>query len=655
MFVFQTSKEPKEFRDRKIKTFWREIEPQEILLDSLAQKKDIRISEKKMEVPLSQKMLKVLFAVFFISIFFLLAKSFQLQILERNQFLAQAQENKFIIASLGAERGVIYDRNLNQLVFNRPAYNLICQKSQLPKEEREKEGVLKQLSQILEEDLESLKIKISETQDAEVLISQNLSHQTLIVLETKIKEWPGFQVRQNSKRDYQAQAFSHLLGYTGKITAPELKEDLNYSIFDWTGKQGLEKSYEKILRKNPGKLRIERDALGKEISKEIVALPESGKSLVLWLDSDLQIRLSEVLERKLKELGVEKGAAVVLEPDSGGVLALVSLPDFNNNLFNTGSDPEALQYLLEDPLSLNPLFNRAISGQYLMGSTIKPLIASAALEEKIISPQTNINCQGEIVIENPWYDPDHPELGQEAWVYHDWTVHGWTDLRKAIAQSCNIYFYTVGGGYGEQEGLGPSRIKDYLQLFGWGERTGIDLPEETSGFIPDPAWKERVKEEKWWDGDTYHLSIGQGDILATPLQIAAAFSAIANGGKLYQPQVVKEILDSEKNPVQEITPKILRENFVDEKNLQIVREGMREAVTYGSSVSLNDLPVKAAAKTGTAQTSQIDYYHHWVTVFAPYENPQIVLTIVIESVKGVQFAALPVAKEVLNWYFSQSR
>ena len=655
MFVFQTSKEPKEFRDRKIKTFWREIEPQEILLDSLAQKKDIRISEKKMEVPLSQKMLKVLFAVFFISIFFLLAKSFQLQILERNQFLAQAQENKFIIASLGAERGVIYDRNLNQLLFNRPAYNLICQKSQLPKEEREKEGVLKQLSQILEEDLESLKIKISETQDAEVLISQNLSHQTLIVLETKIKEWPGFQVRQNSKRDYQAQAFSHLLGYTGKITAPELKEDLNYSIFDWTGKQGLEKSYEKILRKNPGKLRIERDALGKEISKEIVALPESGKSLVLWLDSDLQIRLSEVLERKLKELGVEKGAAVVLEPDSGGVLALVSLPDFNNNLFNTGSDPEALQYLLEDPLSLNPLFNRAISGQYLMGSTIKPLIASAALEEKIISPQTNINCQGEIVIENPWYDPDHPELGQEAWVYHDWTVHGWTDVRKAIAQSCNIYFYTVGGGYGEQEGLGPSRIKDYLQLFGWGERTGIDLPEETSGFIPDPAWKERVKEEKWWDGDTYHLSIGQGDILATPLQIAAAFSAIANGGKLYQPQVVKEILDSEKNPVQEITPKILRENFVDEKNLQIVREGMREAVTYGSSVSLNDLPVKAAAKTGTAQTSQIDYYHHWVTVFAPYENPQIVLTIVIESVKGVQFAALPVAKEVLNWYFSQSR
>ena len=655
MFVFQTSKEPKEFRDRKIKTFWREIEPQEILLDSLAQKKDIRISEKKIEVPLSQKMLKVLFAVFFISIFFLLAKSFQLQILEGNQFLAQAQENKFIIASLGAERGVIYDRNLNQLLFNRPAYNLICQKSQLPKEEREKEGVLKQLSQILEEDLESLKIKISETQDAEVLISQNLSHQTLIVLETKIKEWPGFQVRQNSKRDYQAQAFSHLLGYTGKITAPELKEDLNYSIFDWTGKQGLEKSYEKILRKNPGKLRIERDALGKEISKEIVALPESGKSLVLWLDSDLQIRLSEVLERKLKELGVEKGAAVVLEPDSGGVLALVSLPDFNNNLFNTGSDPEALQYLLEDPLSLNPLFNRAISGQYLMGSTIKPLIASAALEEKIISPQTNINCQGEIVIENPWYDPDHPELGQEAWVYHDWTVHGWTDLRKAIAQSCNIYFYTVGGGYGEQEGLGPSRIKDYLQLFGWGERTGIDLPEETSGFIPDPAWKERVKEEKWWDGDTYHLSIGQGDILATPLQIAAAFSAIANGGKLYQPQVVKEILDSEKNPVQEITPKILRENFVDEKNLQIVREGMREAVTYGSSVSLNDLPVKAAAKTGTAQTSQIDYYHHWVTVFAPYENPQIVLTIVIESVKGVQFAALPVAKEVLNWYFSQSR
>jgi penicillin-binding protein 2 len=227
---------------------------------------------------------------------------------------------------------------------------------------------------------------------------------------------------------------------------------------------------------------------------------------------------------------------------------------------------------------------------------------------------------------------------------------------KAIAESCNVYFYTIGGGYGEQEGLGPSRIKKYLELFGWGNNTDIDLPGEKKGLLPSPAWKERVKKEKWWDGDTYHLSIGQGDILTTPLQVASAFSVIANGGKLFKPHVVQKILDTSTGSMQvvkEIEPEVIRENFIDSKNLDVVRHGMREAVIYGSSVSLNNLPVKAAAKTGTAQTSKQGYYHHWVTVFAPYDDPEIVLTVMLENVKEIQFAALPVAKEVLEWYFTK--
>jgi len=214
------------------------------------------------------------------------------------------------------------------------------------------------------------------------------------------------------------------------------------------------------------------------------------------------------------------------------------------------------------------------------------LEASAALQEKIISPDKKINDdQGFIVIPNPW-DPSSPTIKR------DWTIHGWTDMRKAIAESCNVYFYTVGGGYEDQDGLGPTRIKKYLQLFGWGQKSGIDLAGEVSGFVPDKEWKKETLEEPWVDGDTYNLAIGQGFIKITPLEVVTAFSAIANNGKLLQPQVVQKIIDSEKNVVQELKPQIIRENFIDPANLQIVREGMRQAVTgvnspQASSIVLN--------------------------------------------------------------------
>lgn len=212
------------------------------------------------------------------------------------------------------------------------------------------------------------------------------------------------------------------------------------------------------------------------------------------------------------------------------------------------------------------------------------------------------------------------------------------------------------GGFENQEGLGPSRIKKYLSLFSWGSETGIDIPGESLGLIPDPAWKQEVKDEGWWDGDTYHLAIGQGDLLATPLQVVAGFSAIANGGTLYEPQVVKAILDKENEG--EIEPTVIRKDFIDEKNIQVVREGMREAVKWGSSVTLNQLPVEVAAKTGTAQTGRKDsegkdFLYTWTTIFAPYENPEIVLTIVIEDVKEGNLAVLPIMQEVLQWNFTR--
>jgi len=634
MFGFQLSSESKK---KKVKLrFEEEIEPHETLLDSLAQKKEeeFGFSERKFEVPLLKKILwGLLFFIFFL-ILVLFGKTFQLQVIQGENFSALAKENKFIVDQIQAARGVIYDKNLNQLVFNRLCFDLVCQKIDLPKENNEKERVLKEVSEITKKDFKDLKQKIEESEEPVVLISESLDYQTLIILETKKAQLPGFQIKNNTVRDYpDGPSFSHLVGYKRK-----------------TGeKTGLEFSYDEILKEKSGEILIERDARGNLISQEIISLPESGESLVLWLDSELQKKTSQALEKSLKRVSSKSGTAIAINPKTGGVLSLVSFPSFDNNLFSKGMTEEEWKSIQEDPL--DPLFNRAIAGGYLTGSTIKPLIASAALEEKIISPQKKINCQGKIIIPNPW-DPSSPPK-----IKRDWMAHGWTDIRKAIAESCNVYFYTIGGGYEDREGLGPTRIKEYLELFGWGEKTGIDLPEEAKGFVPDKEWKKEIWGQAWWDGDTYNLSIGQGFLKITPLEVATAFSAIANGGKLYQPRVVKKIINSEKKVVEEIKPKITRENFINSENLQVVREGMRQAVNginspHASAVSLNSLPVSAAAKTGTAELGN-DYYHNWVTVFAPYEDPEIVLTIMIENVKKEQVAALPVAKEVLEWYFTR--
>jgi len=571
----------------KIRKFKKEIEPQEILLDSLAQKKEkeLGLSEKRLETPLSYKVLRGLWFAFLVLMFLLFSKTFQLQVIEGKTYLQLSDQNQFVIHLIQAQRGVIYDKDLNQLVFNKPSFDFVC--------------------------------------NGEV-VEENLDHQSLILYEVNIDQYPGCEVKNNTAREYlQGSIFSHVIGYQRK-----------------TGeKTGLEGYYDDVLEAKPGEIQVTRDVSGNPISKEVVSQPLSGQSLVLHLDAGLEKKINETLARTIRNVGAKAGAVVALNPQTGGILALTSFPNFDNNLFSQEMSQEEWQALKDNPY--DPLFNRAIAGEYPTGSTIKPLIASAVLQEEIISPEKKINCTGRIIIPHSW-------IPNASSTKEDWKVHGWTDMRKAIAESCNVYFYTVGGGYQDQEGLGPSRIKKYLELFGWGIPAQVDLPGGVGGLIPSPAWKKEIKGESWWDGDTYNLSIGQGDVLATPIQVAASFGVIANGGTLYQPQIVQGVLGG-----QEMRPKIIRENFIDPENLEIVREGMRDAVRYGSSVLLSSLPVKAAAKTGTAQTGQQDVYHNWVTVFAPYDNPEIVLTVLIENVPGMQVASLPVANEVLWWYFTQ--
>ena len=614
-------------RRLKVKRPKVDIEPQEILLDSLTQKEEGQTYQ--LEVPLRKRTVFVFWLSLVIFLGFIFVRIFQLQIVKHSEYMVLADKNQYILHSIQSQRGVIYDSNLEQIVFNKPVFNLICLKDKIGEDI---DKILKRLSLLLKVDSSMIKEEIEKSEENEVLVIQGLDYQSLIIFEGLSEEFPAFFIESGDIREYRDGYYSsHIIGYyrrSGQST-------------------GIENYYNDVLSSDPGKIVVERDAKGRIISEEVESLGTPGDSLILWMESDLQKKLYSSLKNQLDNVGSSKGLAVAMDPNTGGILSLVSIPGYDNNLFSHGISQEKWDKIQNDEDF--PLLNRVISAKYPTGSTIKPLIAAAGLEEGIIDSNTTVNCQGKLVRENPW-DKDNP------FVYNDWTTHGITDVEKAIAESCNVFFYTIGGGYEEFKGLGVDKIKEYLTLFGWGEGLDLDLPGNISGFIPDREWKEEKfssPDNIWYPGDTYNLAIGQGYIGITPLEVVSSFSAIANGGKLLEPQIVKEIIDENKNVIEEFEPQIIRENFIQEENLNIVRKGMREAVIYGSSTLLGSLPVKAAAKTGTAEISKKGYYHNWVTVFAPYNDPEIVLTIMAEDVKGIQAVALPVAKDVLNWYFTK--
>lgn len=617
------------------------IETHEVFLDKLAKVKeeDLGISEKKLEVLLKEKIIYALFFIFLLFAVILFSKIFFLQIVEGKKLYTASLNNKGRITLVRPERGIIYDRNLKKLVSNSPVYDLVCDRRGFIVSSLEVIKEIEDIAKIVNKDPEVLKKEIELSSESQILIAEEIPHENLLVLETKINEFKGCKIEENTVRNYSyGQSLAHLLGYTGRINQSELDNYSEYAVNDYIGKMGVEKSYETELRGTPGRLEEEKNAVGKKFGETMLSEPISGKNIVLSIDADLQNKLYQELENSIKDVGSKKGAGVAMDPRTGEILALVSYPSYDNNFFSQGISQEELDKIQNNPYQ--PLFNRAISAQYPTGSTIKPFIASGALQEKIISPDKKIMDNGFIEIKSK-YDPT------VVYRYTGVKPHGLVDMREAIAVSSNIYFYTVGGGYGDQQGLGPTRIKKYLELFGWGEKTGIDLPGEFKGFVPSPEWKKDVKKESWWDGDTYNLSIGQSDLKVTPLQVASAYCAIANGGTLYKPQVVQKIADKE------FTPEILRKNFIDQENLQIVREGMRQGVLYGSSVSLNKLKVDSASKTGTAETSKKGYFNTWISAYAPYENPEIVIVVTIEEVEGLKAPTTTVARKVLEWYFSE--
>lgn len=627
------------FDKYKVKKSLGDFDANEIFLDKLAKVKEeeLGISEKKLEVPLQEKILYVLLFLFFVIAVVFISKTYFLQVLNGKKLYVAAENNKGNESLVIPERGIIYDSNMKKLVSNSPAYDLICDKRHVKD--------ISVIAEISGKTIDEINNQIANSKTSEVIILENIGHENLLVLETKIKDLDGCELQQNTIRNYlYGKVFSQVLGYIGRINQDEYAESENYAISDSIGKMGVEKEYEDYLRGTPGQSKTIKSATGEKEGKQIISNPIAGDNLVLNIDAGLQEQVYKALESSIKNLGVKKGAAVAMNPKTGAILALVSYPSFDNNLFSGGISTKDYQEIESE----ESLFNRVIQAQYPTGSTIKPFEASAALQEKIISPDKQINDIGYIEVKSK-YDPNI------VYRYEGVTPHGWVDMREALAVSSNVYFYTVGGGYKDQQGLGPARIKKYLELFGWGAKSGIDLPGEFQGFIPTPEWKKEVIKESWWDGDTYNLSIGQSYLKVTPIQVAIAYSAIANGGTLYKPQIVNKVVDSQNNIIKSYDSEKIRDNFIDTENLQIVREGMYDCVNkdYGSAVLLNDVGVDVAAKTGTAETSRDGYFNTWVSAFAPYDDPEIVFVTTIEGVQGLRSATLPVAHDVLKWYFSE--
>ena len=598
---------------------------------------------RKIEEPVGTENLKRFFYTIVLVVAAITARTAYLQITKGSYYASKAENNRINNVIVKAPRGMIVDRRGKPLVENVASFDLVVIPARLPEGEQERNTILRHCSELVSKERpETEKILQPGVFDLNsfkpYLIKENLTHAEAVSIEVHKNECPGFEMEKTAVRQYpDPLVFAHLMGYTGKVREDDLKSNQDYLMTDNVGRAGVEEIYEKDLKGIHGSVQVEVDSGGHVLRELQKTPPQSGRRLVLGVDKDLQAKLYESLVRSLATHESRKGSAIAIDPRDGSILALVNVPGFDNNLFSGGIKKDDYQKLNEDPDK--PLLNRAISGTYPPGSTIKPLIAAAALEEGVVGSDTAVNCPG--------------ALSVGGWRFGDWKTHGaGIDLNHAIAESCNVYFYTVGGGYGDIGGLGMDRMKKYEELFGFNSLTGIDLAGEKKGFVPSEQWKAEARGESWYIGDTYHAAIGQGDISTTPMQIAAYIGAIANGGTLYRPHVAAKLTDEMNgDTVRTIGASVNRTNFVSRDNIEAVRRAMRETVIDGSARSLNDLGVDACGKTGTAQVGGTDKTHAWFAGFAPFDNPEIAIVVLVEEGGEGSAAAVPVAKDALEYYF----
>jgi len=587
------------------------------------------------------------FGMLLLALLVVVARSAQVQIAQSAVYTRQAEGNRSRRISVPTDRGVMYDRNGEPLVRNMPIFAAVVIPADLSSNADEKLRIVERLGQILNLTPEAISAELEKYKrypTSPVTIAQELTHEQAVLLRIESGVTPGVFLETEARRQYlapeTARSLSHVLGYEGRITEAELAgvTRRDYAPSNLIGKTGLEKSYETVLRGEYGVRRVEVDAVGRQKSVIAEEPGSSGKNLVLSIDLDLQKVAEKALRDELRAIGRKRGSVVVSDVNTGEILALVSEPSFDSNLFSSGISQTDYSRLTED--KDNPLFPRAIAASLPSGSVFKPVVAAAAIDEKIVTTATAFLSSGGLHV-GIWFFPDWKAGG-----------HGMTNLAKALAESVNTWFYIVGGGLDDRPGLGVEKITAYARRFGFGSTTGIDLPGENAGFLPSKEWKERTKGEPWYIGDTYHLAIGQGDILVTPLQINIMTAAVANGGNLLRPRVVNAVTAADGSR-ENVKPEVIARQVVSPEAISAVQRGMRQAVTAGSARSLGDLPVAAAAKTGTAQWNSTKSTHAWFTSYAPYDKPKIAVTVMIEEGGEGSSVSAPVAKAILRSWFTR--
>jgi penicillin-binding protein 2 len=571
----------------------------------------------------------------------IIARLFFLQVIEGERLTFLSENNRVRIKRIAGTRGVILDRRGQLLVDSRPSFDLLF----VAEDTEDPEHTLRQLARYLGRDEKELLAIFEENKKRaafeEVVIGKDVDWPTVVAVEAHQLELPGITLRARPRRSYaDGPVAAHVLGYLGEIGPRQLKvlKDEGYALGDEVGQYGLERRWEDFLRGQSGGQQVEVDALGRRVRvlHEVTDVP--GYTVHLTLDRHLQETAFEALKGK-------EGTIVVLDVNNGDILAMVSTPAFDPNIFARGIKSDEWQALIKD--RLRPLNNRAIQGQYPPGSTFKVIMAIAGLEEGVLQPESRIS------------DPGFYYFGNRA--FRDWKKegHGAVDLHKAIVESCDVYFYQAG------QRIGIDRIAKWARAFGLGEKTGAALDDEKSGIVPDSEWKRKRFRQPWFPGETLSVAIGQGYLTVTPLQLANMMAAVANGGTLYRPRLVNKIESVDGSTVREYGAEKIRTIPVKPGTLERVRNGLADVVkgVGGTGGAARSKIVEIAGKTGTAQvvemkgaylkSEQLSYFsrdHAWFVSYAPVQNPQIAVVVLVEHGGHGGSAAAPMAKKVIEKY-----
>lgn len=582
-----------------------------------------------------KKNYKASFLLGIISVFFAVyaLKLFSLQILEGAQYQNRSVRISRTITKIAAQRGEIFDRKAKlPMVINTDSFAVDLIPGEIP--QGYFDTVATKLAKFLGISKMNIDTKIPSRlrkSFSPIEVKTNVPFEIISNIAENLTDLPGVSWRNKPVRYYaETGSLSHVLGYVGDITNEELKLMYNkgYTSNSIVGKTGIERQYDSLLQGKEGSISRTVDVHGRILNEDpVVVPPVSGKNLVLTIDSEIQT-LAE------KALGERVGAAVVLKPASGEILAMVSYPYFDANIFS--KDDASAQYAKLAADKNKPMLNRVVNAEYPPASTFKIIMSTAVLSEKVFPAEKKIECPGRIT------------YGDRVFRCHiGLPGHGWLDLKNALAQSCDVYFWVIGTDH-----LGVERIASYSKEFGFGQSLGIDLPAQSNGFVPTPQWKERRYHEKWLGGDTMNMSIGQGYTLATPLHVANMMAMVCNSGKIYRPHLLKEIRDSANDSVQEIKPEVMHESTVAPEVWKDVQRNLRYTITDGTAVyPMHNTSVQIAGKTGTAEVNGVgkNHWHSWMVAYAPFDAPpeeEVVVAVLVEAVNTWEWWA-PYATNII--------